>query len=74
MISFQVDDMTCGHCVKAVTQAIQGADPQAQVQIDLPAHRVAVSAARADVGALKAAIAAAGYTPVTIAAPGPTAG
>jgi copper chaperone len=70
MISFQVDDMTCGHCVKAVTQAILSTDPAAQVQIDLPTHRVAVSHAKANATALHAAIAAAGYTPVAITTPG----
>jgi copper chaperone len=52
--------------VSAVTQAILAADPGAQVQIDLSTHRVAVSPIRADAGALSAAIASAGYTPVAI--------
>ena len=32
--TFTVTGMTCGHCEKAVTRAIQDADPQAQVIID----------------------------------------
>jgi copper chaperone len=39
---FQVQGMTCQHCVRAVTQAIQQCDAQAQVEIDLAAGRVAV--------------------------------
>lgn len=31
----KVTGMTCGHCVRAVTQAIQARDPQARVQVDL---------------------------------------
>jgi copper chaperone len=32
---FKVQGMTCAHCVRAVTSAIQGQDPTAQVQVDL---------------------------------------
>lgn len=64
MIAFEVNDMTCGHCVRAITQAVQEADPGAQVQVDLAAHRVQVEPAQADAAALQAAIAEAGYTPV----------
>lgn len=69
MIAFQVNDMTCGHCVGAITRAVQATDPGARVEIDLPTHRVAVTPARADAAALRAAIQAAGYTPVDLAAP-----
>ncbi|WP_348751720.1 heavy-metal-associated domain-containing protein [uncultured Aquincola sp.] len=64
MITFEVNDMSCGHCVRAITQAVQEADPGAQVQIDLPSHRVQVQPAAADAAALKAAIEEVGYTPV----------
>ncbi len=39
---FIVTGMTCGHCEKAVTQAIRALDPQAQVQIDRSQNRVEV--------------------------------
>ncbi len=39
---FSVQGMTCGHCERAVTQAIRQVDPQAQVQIDRPAGTVQV--------------------------------
>lgn len=32
---FTVSGMTCGGCIKAVTRAIQSADPNAQVKVDL---------------------------------------
>jgi copper chaperone len=40
--SFDVQGMTCGHCEKAVTQAVQAVDPQARVTIDRPAGKVQV--------------------------------
>jgi copper chaperone len=40
MQQFNVQGMTCGHCVRAVTQAITAQDPTAQVQVDLPSGTV----------------------------------
>jgi copper chaperone len=40
--TFTVTGMTCGHCEKAVTRAIQDADPQAQVTIDRTQNKVDV--------------------------------
>lgn len=37
-----VKGMSCQHCVKAVTKAIQAKDPQAAVAIDLSQGRVKV--------------------------------
>lgn len=68
MIAFEVNDMTCGHCVSNITKAVQAADPQARVEIDLARHRVQVEPAQADAAQLRAAIAQAGYTPVPVAA------
>lgn len=39
---FEVQGMTCGHCEKAVTQALQRLDPQARIVIDRPQGRVEV--------------------------------
>jgi len=38
----QVKGMSCQHCVKAVTKAIQAQDPQATVAIELPQGLVKV--------------------------------
>lgn len=38
----QVKGMSCQHCVKAVTQALQARDAGAQVSVDLPAGKVSV--------------------------------
>ena len=39
---FNVQGMTCGHCVRAVTSAIKGEDSTADVQIDLTKGEVTV--------------------------------
>lgn len=39
---FKVQGMTCEHCVKAVTGAVQAIDASAQVQVDLAAGEVRV--------------------------------
>ncbi|MBL0421295.1 heavy-metal-associated domain-containing protein [Ramlibacter sp. AW1] len=39
---FEVQGMTCGHCERAVTEAVKGLDPQAEVIIDRPAGKVEV--------------------------------
>ena len=41
-MKFLVENMTCGHCVKAVTQAITSADAAAQVDVDLASKSVVV--------------------------------
>ena len=56
----QVTGMTCGHCEKAVIQAIQQVDADAQVRIDRAANLVEVQSA-ADAAALRAAIVEEGY-------------
>jgi len=66
MIAFDVKDMSCGHCVATITKAVQAADRDATVQIDLAAHRVTIEPHAADAAALAAAIQEAGYTPVAV--------
>ena len=59
-LTFSVPGMTCGHCERAVTQAVKQVDPQAQVRIDRAQGRVDVlSAAPRD--ALARAITDEGY-------------
>ena len=42
---FNVEGMSCGHCVKAITQAVQAKDPAASVRVDLAAKEVGVESA-----------------------------
>jgi copper chaperone len=44
---FEVIGMTCGHCEKAVSQALLKIDPQAQVSIDRASNHVQVSTDKA---------------------------
>lgn len=39
---FNVKGMTCGHCVRAVTRAIQEQDANAKVEVDLAQGKVIV--------------------------------
>ncbi len=59
-VQLQVSGMSCQHCVKAVTQAVQALDPQASVAVDLPTGRVSVTST-ATPDQIKAAIAEEGY-------------
>ena len=66
MISVQVNDMTCGHCVSSITKAVKAVDSDATVQIDLAPHRVEIEPTKADAVEIGDAIKEAGYTPVAI--------
>ena len=57
---FEVQGMTCGHCEKSVTQALQRTDPQARVRIDRAQNRVEVES-QAERATLQAAIQEEGY-------------
>jgi copper chaperone len=63
MTTFDVQDMTCGHCTNAITQAVLALDPAAKVQIDQPSHRVQIESASAEADLIQA-IEKAGYSPV----------
>ncbi len=58
--TFTVTGMTCSHCERAVKNAVQQLDPQAQVSIDRAANRVDVDSTQAR-EALAKAIAEEGY-------------
>ena len=45
--TFNVQGMTCGHCEKAVTQAVKSVDPAAEVKVDLATGKVEVESAKA---------------------------
>lgn len=58
--TFTVTGMTCGHCEKAVTQAVKQLDPQAEVRIDRAANKVEVESGQPH-AALAQAISDEGY-------------
>ncbi|BAN50774.1 heavy-metal-associated domain-containing protein [Metapseudomonas resinovorans] len=45
---FKVQGMSCGHCVRAITQAVQALDQAAEVQVDLAAGEVRVASRLAE--------------------------
>lgn len=57
---FNVQGMTCGHCERAVTQAVKTVDPQAEVRIDRASGQVDVVSDKPR-GAILAAITEEGY-------------
>lgn len=62
MIEFTLPEMTCNHCVRTVSQALQSVDPAARVQVDLPTHRVRIESAEPAERFVEA-LAAEGYQP-----------
>ena len=42
MIDLTLPTMTCGHCVRTVTETVHRVDPAAKVEIDLATHRVQI--------------------------------
>ena len=62
MIELTLPTMTCGHCVRTVTETVQRVDSQATVQIDLPSHQLQIESAQ-PVQAFAAALTEAGYAP-----------
>ena len=70
MLAFKVEDMSCGHCVGAITKAVAELDPAAKVECDLATHQVSIHAASASAQQFQAAIEEAGYSPVAIAGAG----
>ena len=42
MIKLNVPDMSCGHCVGSITEAIKSIDPKAEVKTDLATKIVTV--------------------------------
>ncbi|MBX3607895.1 MAG: heavy-metal-associated domain-containing protein [Piscinibacter sp.] len=60
MIELTLPTMTCGHCVRTVTSTVQKLDAQAQVQIDLPSHKVRIESTAPD-EQIRTALAEEGY-------------
>jgi copper chaperone len=66
MYALQVEDMSCAHCVGAVTKAVRALDAGAQVEVDLASKQVRVESG-VELARVKAAIIEAGF-PVSAAA------
>jgi copper chaperone len=62
-LEMTLSNMSCGHCVKSVTQVAQRVDAGARVLVDLPTQRVTIEGASAPREAFEAAFAEEGYPP-----------
>jgi copper chaperone len=60
MYELQVEGMSCGHCVNAVTKSVQAIDASAKVEVDLASQKVCVTSA-ATLEDIQSAISEAGY-------------
>lgn len=69
MLRYKVAKMSCGHCVRAVTEAVHRVDAAASVDVDLRAGEVSVSSAAAGAAdRIAQSIGAAGYDATLMAA------
>jgi len=66
MVTFEVKDMSCGHCVNTITKAVRSVDQGAKLEVDLAARRLQIEPTEADTQELTDAITEAGYTPVPV--------
>ena len=62
MITFQIPAMSCGHCVRSITEAVLATDPAAQVQADVASRSVQINSSTPP-EKLAVTLAAAGYPP-----------
>lgn len=60
MLTLSIPAISCGHCVRAITDSVLALDPGAVVQVDIAA-KTAVIDSRADNAAVLATLAAEGY-------------
>ncbi|MEO3776689.1 copper ion binding protein [Micromonospora sp. B11E3] len=60
--TYQVQGMTCGHCVNAVSAEVGAIEGVSEVQVDLASGQVTVTSERPlDTDAVRAAVDEAGY-------------
>lgn len=62
MHDFVINAMSCGHCMAAITAALQRLDPEAKIEIDLAAKSLRVVTMQ-DRPAVARALSEAGYAP-----------
>ena len=62
---FVISGMTCAHCVASVREEVSEIPGVRDVGVDLASGRLAVTAETLDVGAIRTAVAEAGYSVTT---------
>jgi copper chaperone len=64
-MQFQIDNMTCGGCVRSLTKAIARLDHDAVVEADLASKMVTVTSLK-PVSEIVSALAEAGFPPAAV--------
>jgi copper chaperone len=59
-MEFDIPAMTCGHCVKAVTQTVQSLDPDAKINVELASKKLTLQTTK-DRQTVATALTEAGY-------------
>ncbi|MDO5102862.1 MAG: heavy-metal-associated domain-containing protein [Lautropia sp.] len=67
MIQFQIPDMSCKHCERAVTEAVKQVDPNASLTVDLDNRQVTIGSST-EAAAFAKALSEAGYETAPVAA------
>ncbi len=62
MIELHIPAMSCGHCARAITEAVHKVDPQAVINTDLAQHLVRVQT-QLPAAVITAQLTQAGYPP-----------
>ena len=62
-LTLTVPDMSCDHCVRAITDEVTGVSGVTDVQVDLETKLVRVQGDDIDAEAVRAAVVEAGYEP-----------
>lgn len=68
MLTYRVENMTCGHCAGTITKAVRAVDSSTKVDVDLAQHLVRIETNKIATDVLLNVITEAGYTPVLVAA------
>lgn len=62
MTTFNVPNMSCGHCIKSITEALQAVDADARIETNLATKNVSIDSKASSV-LLVHALTEAGYPP-----------
>lgn len=68
MITFHVNDMTCGHCAGLINKALKAMDDESKFTIDVERRLVSVVSTQFTIEDIRDAIVEAGYTPTPVEA------
>ena len=65
MSSFHLPDMSCGHCVAAITEALKAVDPEVRLEFQREARMVQVQS-KLDDARVAEVLTEAGYPPAAL--------